>query len=96
MSSSEIYYVIQNLFDEHTSPLPGQAPAIEAHVILRGGKEVSGSLSELEIGTGARCLRMLVPTDSPDQMAELFFSYDAVVVVAVKRTVTAARPRIII
>jgi hypothetical protein len=92
----EIYDVIQSLFEEYPSPLPGQAPAIEAHVMLRGGKEVNGSLSEFEPAEGVRCLRMLVPTDSPDQMVELFFSYDAVLVVAVKRTVTAERPRIII
>ncbi len=92
---------IKRMFLEAPSPLPDQAPAIECSILLTGVPiALTGSLSETPMGG----LRLLSP--DPDShghgkardtypMIEQFFSYDDVVVVAVRRVVTVEAPRVV-
>lgn len=69
---------------------PGQTPAIECAVMLRGMPQaMQGALSETPEGG----LRMLSP--SPGVLVEQFFDYADVLVVAVQRAVTLDGPSII-
>ena len=90
--------VIKRLLAEATSPLPDQTPAIECGVMLAGVPiTIEGSLSETPEG-GLRLLSAVARDPDRDggvSMIEQFFSYEDVMVVAVRRTVTVDAPRII-
>ena len=84
---------IRRLLAEAPAPIPGQTPAIECGVMFAGGGALEGVLSETPYGG----LRMMSPNrdqqagrtargDVP--MVEQFFSYDDVIVVAIRRTIT--------
>lgn len=78
-----------------TSPLPHQAPAIEALVVLRGmANAISGSLSETPEG-GLRMLSKIGEDPRGGRthyMVEQFFCYEDVLVFGVQHTVTIEPP----
>ncbi len=79
---------------------PGQNPAISCGVVLRNGIQFEGALS----WESHDVLRMMFPAPSEQQqqlrtgglqMAEVFFSCEDVMAVAVRREVTVTKPSII-
>lgn len=90
--------MIQRLFDESKDSTPGQSPAIECHVTLASGGQISGALSvtgsDADDGTTLRMLTAARDERNMPVLIEHFFDFDQVLIVSVRREVTAT-PRIV-
>lgn len=69
-----------------------QAPAVEAHVVLRSGQQIHGALSTCVDGVGLRMLAMNKTPAGTVVAVESFFDYAEVSCISVLRPVTSDAP----